>query len=328
MNDEKLTREELIQKIEEFENWIAEFKRKEEEEITLEFPWTGNLGHWYWNYQTNEVVFNPLKVTTLGYEVDEIPEKVDYQFFTERLHPEDYERVMNDMVGHLRGELPVYETEYRIQTKDGNWRWYLDMGKVTQRDEEGKPLFLAGIVFDTTDRHELLDQIEEKNQLLSKLAITDGLTQLLNHQAIYQKLEEEIKRNKRYESKLAVLLVDIDHFKRINDNYGHQQGDLVLAQVAVTLNRSVREIDIVGRYGGEEFLIIFPNTNVKEAHNAAERIRKEVEKMVFPDGFSVTISGGVAEYQAENVLELVEKADKQLYRAKDAGRNKIMSQLI
>jgi len=328
VNDENLTREELIQKIEELENWIAEFKRKEVDEITLEFPWTGNLGHWYWNYQTNEVVFNPLKVTTLGYGVDEFPEKVDYQFFTDRLHPEDYERVMNDMLGHLRGELPVYETEYRIQTKDGKWRWYLDMGKVTQRDDEGKPLFLAGIVFDTTDRHDLLDQIEEKNQLLSKLAITDGLTLLLNHQAIYQKLEEEIKRTKRYESNLAVLLLDIDHFKKINDTYGHQQGDLVLAQVAATLNRSVREIDIVGRYGGEEFLIIFPNTNVKEAHNAAERIRKEVEKMVFPEGIAVTISGGVAEYQAENVLELVEKADKQLYRAKNAGRNKIMSQLL
>jgi len=125
-----------------------------------------------------------------------------------------------------------------------------------------------------------------------------------------------------------VLLLDIDHFKKINDTYGHQQGDLVLAQVAATLNRSVREIDIVGRYGGEEFLIIFPNTNVKEAHNAAERIRKEVEKMVFPEGIAVTISGGVAECQAENVLELVEKADKQLYRAKNAGRNKIMSQLL
>ncbi len=214
MNDENLTREELIQKIEELENWIAEFKRKEVDEITLEFPWTGNLGHWYWNYQTNEVVFNPLKVTTLGYGVDEFPEKVDYQFFTDRLHPEDYERVMNDMLGHLRGELPVYETEYRIQTKDGKWRWYLDIGKVTQRDDEGKPLFLAGIVFDTTDRHDLLDQIEEKNQLLSKLAITDGLTLLLNHQAIYQKLEEEIKRTKRYESNLAVLLLDIKKKKK------------------------------------------------------------------------------------------------------------------
>jgi diguanylate cyclase (GGDEF)-like protein/PAS domain S-box-containing protein len=328
MDFQNASKEELVQKIEELENWITEFKRKDEEELTLEFSWTGNLGHWYWNYKTNEVVFNPLKVTTLGYSPKEIPEKVDYQFFTDKLHPDDYERVMNDMIRHLKGETSVYETEYRIRTKDGNWRWYLDMGKVTQRDEEGNPEFLAGIVFDTTERHKLLAQIEEKNKLLSKLAVTDGLTQLFNHKAIYDRLEEEMKRQKRYGYPLSILILDIDHFKNINDTYGHQQGDRVLSEVAETIKIAVREVDEVGRYGGEEFLVIFPNTNVKQAHNAAERIRKQVEKIHLPERIKVTISGGVVEYQSENVLELVEKGDKQLYRAKEAGRNKIMSPLV
>lgn len=328
MNYQNVSKEELIQKIEELEIWINEFKHKEENELTLEFPWTGNLGHWYWNYQTNEVVFNPRKVTSLGYSLEEIPEKVDYQFFTDKLHPDDHERVMNDMISHLKNESQVYETEYRIQTKDGNWRWYLDMGKVTQRDEEGKPLFLAGIVFDTTERHELLAQIEEKNKLLAKLANTDGLTQLLNRQAIFEHLQEEIRRAVRYESGLSILLLDIDHFKEINDNFGHLRGDQVLKQLGNHLKKCVREVDLVGRYGGEEFIIIFPNTNVKEAHNAAERIRKEILKLEFPEGLAVTISGGVAEYQAESVQGLVDKADKQLYRAKQAGRNKIMSLLL
>ncbi len=325
MNYQNASKEDLIQKIQELEGWIREFKRKDEEELTLEFAWTGNLGHWYWNYKTNEVVFNPLKVTSLGYSPEEIPEKVDYQFFTEKLHPEDYERVMDHMIDHLKGISPVYETEYRIQTKEGKWRWYLDIGKVTQRDEEGKPEFLAGIVFDVTERHELLAQIEEKNELLQKLAITDGLTQLFNHQAIHDKLEEEIKRQKRYDFGLSILLLDIDHFKQINDTYGHETGNQVLIQVANTIADTVREVDLVGRYGGEEFLVIFPNANVKQAHNAAERIRIQIGKAQYPEGIKVTISGGVVEYQAENGNELVEKADQQLYRAKNAGRNKIMS---
>lgn len=322
------SKEELIQKIQELESWITEFKRKDQEELALEYSWTGNLGHWYWNYKTNEVEFNPLKVTSLGYSPEEFPEKVDYQFFTDRLHPDDHERVMNHMIDHLKGVSPVYETEYRIQTKDGKWRWYLDIGKVTQRDEEGKPEFLAGIVFDTTERHDLLDQIEEKNKMLQKLAITDGLTQLLNHKAIFEKLEEEIKRKIRYDYPLSILMLDIDHFKKINDTHGHQQGDRVLSKVAETINKTSREVDQIGRYGGEEFLVIFPNTNVKQAHNAAERIRKQVEKIQFSEGIKVTISGGVVEYNAENVLEFVEKGDKQLYRAKEAGRNKIMSPLL
>ena len=328
MNYEKLSKGELIKKIDELEGWISQFKRKEVEELTLEFAWTGNLGHWYWNYKTNEVVFNPLKVTTLGYSVDEIPEVVNYQFFTDKLHPDDYERVMNEMILHLKGVSPVYEAEYRIKTKAGDWRWYMDIGKITQRDSDGNIEFLAGIVFDTTERHELLDQIEEKNKLLSKLAITDGLTQLYNHQAIYEKLVDEIKRSKRYQSNVSILLLDIDHFKRINDTHGHEVGNSVLKKVAERIGNSVRDVDMVGRYGGEEFLVIFPNSNVKQAHNAAERIRKDIEKTEFPEEIKVTISGGVVEYQSENVNELVDKADQQMYRAKQSGRNKIMSWMI
>jgi diguanylate cyclase (GGDEF)-like protein/PAS domain S-box-containing protein len=328
MENENLSREELILKIEALENLIREYKRKEEEELTLEYSWTGNLGQWYWDCKNNIVVFNPLKVTTLGYKVDEIPEQVTYQFFTDKLHPDDYHHVMEAMKKHLSGEAVVYETEYRIRTKDGGWRWYLDMGKITQRDPDGSPTYLAGIVFDTTERHLLLQQIEEKNILLNEMAISDSLTKLFNHQAIHKKLEEEMKRAKRYETRLSILLIDIDFFKKVNDSFGHQAGDLLLVEIANILKTLVREVDIIGRVGGEEFLVIFPNNNVIKGHNAAERIRKKIEKMEFSNDIKVTISGGVAEFEGESIVDLVDKADKQLYRAKNAGRNRIMSNLL
>ncbi|MGM0432891.1 MAG: PAS domain-containing protein, partial [Spirochaetota bacterium] len=144
------SQDELLSRVRELEMLSQELLEEQQRETRLDFSWSGNLGHWYWNVQTNSVVFHPLKITTLGYSLDEVPEEVTYQFFTERLHPEDYERVMQTMRDHLEGKIPVYEVEYRIKAKDGSWKWFYDRGKVTRRSEEGKPLFLAGIVFDVT----------------------------------------------------------------------------------------------------------------------------------------------------------------------------------
>ena len=98
------------------------------------------------------MTFNPLKVTTLGYDKSEIPPRVSYQYFTDMLHPEDYQKAMDAMLGHMYRDAGVYEVEYRIRAKDGSYRWYYDRGKITQRDEQGKPAFMAGIVFDITEK--------------------------------------------------------------------------------------------------------------------------------------------------------------------------------
>ena len=101
----------------------------------LEYAWSGNLGHWYWNIKTNTVTFNPLKVTALGYDRDEIPDQVSYQFFTDKIHPEDYQKTMDAMMAHLYGKAGVYEVEYRIRAKNGEYRWYYDRGRITQYDK-------------------------------------------------------------------------------------------------------------------------------------------------------------------------------------------------
>ncbi|MGM0509286.1 MAG: diguanylate cyclase, partial [Fusobacteriota bacterium] len=150
---------------------------------------------------------------------------------------------------------------------------------------------------------------------------TDGLTNLYNHKKIFQMLKIEIDRAKRYKKNLSIMMADIDHFKKVNDDYGHLKGDLVLKKIASCLKNQIREIDIVGRYGGEEFLIVFPEVTREEAKIAAERIRKEVENLKFDEGLKVTISGGLAEYNGEEIQKLIKKADDKLYEAKENGRN-------
>ena len=136
----KWSREKLIERIDELTLLSAQLLREKNQESRLDYDWTGNLGHWYWNIKTNSVTFNPLKVTTLGYELPEDGTPVPYQFFTEKLHPDDYEPTMNAMRDHLSGKIHVYEVEYRIQAVDGTWHWFYDRGKITEYDSEGKPI--------------------------------------------------------------------------------------------------------------------------------------------------------------------------------------------
>jgi diguanylate cyclase (GGDEF)-like protein len=118
------------------------------------------------------------------------------------------------------------------------------------------------------------------------------------------------------------MMIDIDHFKQINDTYGHIRGDSILKELAAVLKENTRKSDLVGRYGGEEFLVMLVETRIEEGYLTAEKIRKTIEQSVFAEGPRLTVSIGVEEYSGEKVSELIEKADKKLYRAKEEGRNR------
>lgn len=165
---------------------------------------------------------------------------------------------------------------------------------------------------------------------MHNLAATDGLTGMWNHRRMYELLREEMRRAARYHRALAVLMLDVDSFKTFNDTYGHPQGDRLLRNIATILRGAVRNVDHVGRYGGEEFLIILPETSKDQACRLAERIREAVEERAFVQiGDSVihrTVSVGVAASpeDALNPAELVQRADEALYRAKRAGKNCVL----
>jgi diguanylate cyclase (GGDEF)-like protein len=173
------------------------------------------------------------------------------------------------------------------------------------------------------------EALMEKNRQLHELSITDGLTGLFNRKHLMDLFDMERTRNIRYHVPFSVLIADIDHFKRINDTYGHLAGDAVLRRIADTLNHVVRECDHVGRYGGEEFLIILPNSDAAGAMEVAQRVRQQVSQVRFyNDGkeISLTISVGVAQCtEADDSAEAVlGRADDALYRAKANGRNQVI----
>jgi two-component system cell cycle response regulator len=162
---------------------------------------------------------------------------------------------------------------------------------------------------------------------LERAAVTDGLTDLYNHRYSYERIEEETNKARRYDRPLSVLMLDVDNFKRVNDTRGHRAGDEVLKGVARAIREALRAVDIVGRYGGEEFVVVLPETPIEAARLAAEKIRKAVGALRLLEGtLSVTLSGGVAELRPEEGGgSLVARADELLYAAKRAGKNRIES---
>ncbi|HPA63094.1 MAG TPA: diguanylate cyclase [Spirochaetota bacterium] len=166
-----------------------------------------------------------------------------------------------------------------------------------------------------------------KNYILlnevKQLAITDVLTSLYNRRHTMERLEDEIEKSKRYENPLSVMMIDVDHFKRINDEFGHLSGDVVLKKIAESITKTLRDFDIVGRFGGEEFLVVLPNTSIDDAFSAAERIRKNVESLkLSKKDITVSVSIGVCQWSGDELKNLLSEADRLLYSAKTNGRNR------
>jgi diguanylate cyclase (GGDEF)-like protein len=171
-----------------------------------------------------------------------------------------------------------------------------------------------------------LEKIRLFNEI-KLLSIHDSLTGVYNHAFIVKALEEEVGRSERYGSHLTALLLDIDDFKRVNDTYGHLAGDFVLKRVAKVLEAGMRNIDIVGRYGGEEFLVILPETVGEQGFAVSERLRSDIETENFvygDDVIKVTVSGGIACYShGVDAKEIIKLADDNMYKAKKVGKNRI-----
>ena len=172
----------------------------------------------------------------------------------------------------------------------------------------------------------LLREVEATKDRLAELSITDGLTGLYNSRHFYDRLAEEVTRSHRYGRTFSVLLFDIDNFKRHNDEFGHLSGDKVLKRLGKTVRLILRDHDSGYRYGGEEFTVILPETDVDQASIVAERLRMRFSEERFENGVSKTISIGVSEYTSgEESSSLVKRADEAMYAAKRAGKNRVES---
>ncbi|MFB1489601.1 MULTISPECIES: GGDEF domain-containing protein [unclassified Thiocapsa] len=230
---------------------------------------------------------------------------------TGRLNSMAWEALAADGIPDGVGE----QREARILTSGRSRRWAV---------VSAMPLRFSGVssrLISLVDISELKATQDE----LRLASLTDGLTGAYNRRYLLQKLAEEIERAKRYGDALSVILLDLDSFKTINDTFGHRVGDEVLVKVAATLRTCTRDVDVSGRYGGEEFLVILPHTSAALAMEVAERIRCAVKALTSSQpGLRVTVSSGVCEYAGMDVDGLVEIADQRLYRAKEGGRDRVV----
>ncbi len=234
------------------------------------------------------------------------------------VHPEDRQIVRKKAIENLKGRQSPFPYEYRFIKKGGDILWVLE--RVTSTEYRGKRA-AVGSFMDIVER-------KHKEEVLQEMATIDVLTGLNNRRAILHRLDEEIKRATRYREELGLLMLDIDHFKKVNDQYGHLTGDDVLEKVATLVRQNIRGSDTAGRYGGEEFVIILPKTDLSPALVVAERIRKTIEMAEMKDSegnvFGITVSLGLSLYRPdEDEYSFISRVDNALYKAKENGRNRV-----
>lgn len=231
-----------------------------------------------------------------------------------------------------RGEVNKWQADYLMKTKSGKKIWVSDIS-YPWFDRKGELIGSVGCLRDVTDRVAAEEAVKEE---LVRLAHTDPLTSIANRRAFFEKLEEEFKRINRTHSEFSILLVDMDHFKKINDSYGHDVGDKLLIEVAKVIRSCLRETDLPARIGGEEFGIFLPDTPAKGAYFVAERICMRIAKHVFQLDNSLppigcTVSIGLASSSMvsnRDTTELYKLADTRLYIAKHTGRNQVSADEI
>ncbi|MGB1949588.1 MAG: sensor domain-containing diguanylate cyclase [Marinobacter sp.] len=252
-----------------------------------------------------------------GYEPDELVENRVASYAS--LIGEEHSEGLTEAVSKAVEQGEPFAVEYALTRKDGSQIWVWERGRGVDDEHEGEML-LEGIVLDISDRKALENELAE-------LATLDPLTGLYNRREMTRLLEEEIARASRYRRELALLWIDFDHFKVINDSFGHAAGDAVLRNVSERMRTGIRSVDVIGRFGGEEFVILLPEMGVEDALETAERLRLLVGGRPVPletgDAATLTISIGVAAFpmHGHSPDSLCAAADRAMYRAKEAGRN-------
>jgi len=253
-----------------------------------------------------------------GYKPEELVNN-RVRAYAELIDPEDAERVTAQVAEAVEAGR-AFSVEYTITRKDGRKIWGWERG--CSVDVAGGRRVLEGIVLDISDRKALERELEE-------LATTDPLTGLLNRREFGRVLEEELERCARYKHTMALLWIDFDHFKEVNDTWGHAAGDKVLCTISRLLEDNVRSVDSVARFGGEELVIVLPEMGAQEAWETAERLcsRARATSIMLESGHEVkvTISVGVAVYpqHGRTSAELCASADRAMYQAKTLGRDRV-----
>ncbi len=265
---------------------------------------------------------NPAWTVCLGWDLDELRSKP----FLEFVHPDDIAKTLAKFEQNMTGVTlrPVTGFVNRYRTKAGGYR-SLRWSTVTNMEEK----LIYANALDVTDMFELIESLGEARAKLDSMARSDDLTGLLNRRGGREVLEREVARVNRFGSSSAITMFDIDYFKKINDTYSHQTGDMILQAVSTTLKNEARGIDCICRWGGEEFLAILPGITDSDARQFAQRMLNAVGAAKHALVGRVTLSAGTAEiHRGVTMGAAIAQADSRLYSAKKSGRNCVGRDLI
>ena len=276
-----------------------------------------NQGVWDINIATNKIFLSPRCKEMLGYSEDQI--STDMNEWVKLIHPEDIPCLFSARMQALDGESKSFENEHRKLTVDGSYKWIQVKGMVVERDKENAPLRVIGTYTDISERKKIEADVLH-------LAHFDNVTNLPNRTLFLDRLNQEIKKSRRNGTTFALMLLDLDRFKEVNDSLGHQKGDLLLKEIANRLTNCVRESDTVARLGGDEFTIILSETNKsKDIDLLIIKILNTVASPCLLDGDVAYVSAsiGIAIYPSDTIDgdELLKQADQAMYTAKKNGKN-------
>ncbi len=268
----------------------------------------------------------------------ELPEKASQEGLTlqDFIVEEEHEKLFSNVQRLMRGER-LGKTHYHGVTSQGKAVVFEMSSEIVQDEEESKKKFVS-VVRDVTEEiateealrnseaqyRIIANELESKNILLQEAASVDVLTGLQNRYSFNHRIAEEIERAKRYGTKVSLILIDIDKFKRINDTYGHDAGDAVIRSIAATLKKMLRQVDLIARWGGEEFVVLMPETGLHDALAVGEKLRQGVAARRHLENETITISAGVSTWTTLDAVETwFQRTDRALYHAKQGGRNRI-----
>ncbi|MCG8909770.1 MULTISPECIES: GGDEF domain-containing protein [Pseudomonas] len=293
---------------------------KEREQLFSALLASVNAVLWAFDWQSQRMVYvSPAYERIFGRSAALL--LADYNEWRNCIYPDDLDYAQSTLQEVLeRGA--IEQREYRILRADGEVRWLSDKCFVSQHSDAGLPLMIVGIAEDITDKKHLETE-------LHRLATTDVLTQSSNRRYFFDSAEQAFRDCKATSTPLAFLLLDVDDFKKINDLYGHQVGDVVLQRIAQSGAGALRRGDLFGRIGGEEFAVLLPGCDENMARQIGERLQREVQRLRFNEAehfFSVTISQGLTLLQPDdqNLSALYSRADAALYQAKRTGKDRIV----
>lgn len=284
----------------------------------------GEIGIWEWDIVGRQVwMSDPWPAHR---KTGASPGTVPIDDWVALIHPAQRDHALAVGLRAMADEIPAYSIEYQVRLASGEWQWRLVYGTITERSEAGKPTRICGTYQDITQQKQDQQELRSLTAELEYRATYDSLTKVMNRGAIIETLDRELLRASRDRTGLTVALLDVDHFKSVNDRYGHPVGDEVLVALVERIRTVLRPYDHLGRYGGEEFLIVAPARNGIE--NLHERIRAVIARLPFlTQAGPLDISGsiGVAIHSAgqRSADALLAAADRALYQAKLAGRNQV-----